>query len=67
MDGIETAQHLKAEHPNVVVVLISLEEADDLPASAPVCGAAALVRKQDFGPALLRKLWAAYGRDDCGS
>jgi two-component system, NarL family, invasion response regulator UvrY len=63
MDGIETAQLLKAAHPKVVVVLISLEEADDLPSSAGGCGAAALVRKQDFGPALLRRMWAAYGRD----
>jgi two-component system, NarL family, invasion response regulator UvrY len=64
MDGIETAQLLKAAHPSVVVVLISLEEADDLPSSARGCGAAALVRKQDFGPALLRRMWAAYGRTD---
>lgn len=60
MDGIETARRLRAVEPAIVVVLISLESAD-LPSSASACGAAALVRKQDFGPQLLRELWAAYG------
>lgn len=63
MDGIETARRLRAAHPEVVIVLISLEEAVELPSSAGGCGAAALVRKQDFGPALLRALWLAHGPD----
>jgi len=67
MDGIETAQRLSAAHPEVVVVLISLEDAAELPSSAVGCGAAALVRKQDFGPALLRDLWAAHGSDASGA
>jgi two-component system, NarL family, invasion response regulator UvrY len=61
MDGIETARRLRAAHPEVVVVLISLEESAELPSSGGDCGAAALVQKQDFGPALLRDLWVAHG------
>lgn len=61
MDGAETARRLRAAAPELVVVLITLEDPSDLPVSAGRCGAAALVRKQDFRPALLRRLWDAYG------
>lgn len=61
MGGIEAARRISAEHPETVVVLISLEEPVDLPSAADACGAAALVRKQDFGAALLRDLWEAHG------
>src|SRR3954469_11765244 len=60
MDGIETAAQLHARHPESVVVLITVEDAPDLPAGLASCGAAELVRKQDFGPALLRRLWRAH-------
>jgi DNA-binding NarL/FixJ family response regulator len=60
MDGIETAQRLRAVDPGVVVVLISLEDPEFLPPTGG-CGAVALVRKQDLRPALLRELWEAYG------
>jgi two-component system invasion response regulator UvrY len=63
MDGIETAERLRAAHPDTVVVLVSLADSTDLPSSVGACGAAALVRKQDFCPALLRSLWSAHGRD----
>jgi two-component system, NarL family, invasion response regulator UvrY len=61
MDGIETAAALTAAHPNVVVILISVEEPPNLPGGVGTCGAAALVRKRDFGPSLLRRLWTSYG------
>ena len=61
MDGIETARRLIAAAPGLVVVLISLEEPADLPSAAGACGAAALVRKHEFRPALLRRLWAEHG------
>jgi len=60
MDGIETAARLSAEHPDSVVVLISIDEPPNVPLRISSCGAATLVRKQDFGPALLRRVWAAY-------
>ena len=61
MDGIETTRRIKAERPETVVVLISIEDIAGVPAAASSCGAAALVRKQDFGPRLLRRLWASHG------
>src|SRR6476661_8873830 len=61
MDGIETATRLRAEHPEVVVVLITVDDPPHIPAGLSGCGAAELVRKQDFGPALLRRVWRAHG------
>jgi DNA-binding NarL/FixJ family response regulator len=60
MDGIEAAGLIKKAHPEVVVVLISLEQPENVPAAASSSGAAALVCKQDFGPRLLRRLWLAH-------
>ena len=61
MDGIETARRLSAARPDTVILLVSAEEAVDLPVAVRSCGAAALVRKQDLRPALLRRLWADHG------
>src|SRR3954468_15097816 len=61
MDGIETAGQLHARHPESVVVLITVEEPPNIPSGLSTCGAAELVRKQDFGPALLRRVWSAHG------
>ena len=61
MGGIETAQRIRDAHPEALIVLISIEDPDDLPSTAQDSGATALVRKQDFGPAMLRDLWATYG------
>ncbi|HWH93368.1 MAG TPA: response regulator transcription factor [Baekduia sp.] len=61
MDGIEAARRIKAGHPRTVVVLISIEDIAGVPSTAHTCGAAALIRKQDFGPSVLRALWAAHG------
>ena len=60
MDGIETASLLHEQHPDSVVVLITVEEAPNLPGGLASCGAAELVRKQDFGPALLRRIWDSH-------
>ena len=60
MDGVETAARMRAGESPPIVVLISVEEPRDVPA-ARECGAAAFVRKQDFGPALLRRIWRAFG------
>jgi DNA-binding NarL/FixJ family response regulator len=62
MDGVETARRLAAARPEAVVVLISTEDAIDLPLAASESDAAALVRKQDFCPRLLASLWAAHRR-----
>jgi DNA-binding NarL/FixJ family response regulator len=62
VDGIETAMRIREQHPNVVVVLISIEDTSRIPSTFPDAGAAALVRKQDFCPAMLRELWESHGR-----
>jgi DNA-binding NarL/FixJ family response regulator len=58
----EAARRITDAKPGVVVVLISIEEPAMVPSSAAECGAAALARKQDFGPAMLRDLWERHGR-----
>jgi DNA-binding NarL/FixJ family response regulator len=64
MDGIETASQLTSAHPDSLVVLISIDEPPDVPTRISSCGARALVRKQDFGPALLHDIWGAYRPHD---
>jgi DNA-binding NarL/FixJ family response regulator len=61
MNGIEAARRIKTRRPETVVVLISIEDAGDVPSAARSCGAATVVRKQDLGPSLLRGLWALHG------
>jgi DNA-binding NarL/FixJ family response regulator len=61
MDGIETTRRIKQARPDVVVVLISIEDAANCPTTSVGSGAVALVRKQDFGPSMLRSLWATHG------
>jgi DNA-binding NarL/FixJ family response regulator len=64
MSGIETARRIRTERPRSVVVLVSLDEPVELRSALATSGAAAFVLKQDFGPALLRRLWSAYGQCD---
>ena len=60
-DGIEVARRLAASHPDVMVVLISIEELVDMPSAAELGHGVPLVRKQDLGPRLLRRLWTEHG------
>jgi DNA-binding NarL/FixJ family response regulator len=60
MDGIGTTRRLKESYPDVVVVLVTIEDPLNLPSEVGFCGAADLVRKQDFRPSLLRNLWRAH-------
>lgn len=61
MDGIETARRMVARDPDVVVVLVSADEPEDLPPGVSSCGAAAYVRKRELGPRRLMRLWSAVG------
>lgn len=61
MDGLQCAERMKALRPELVVVLISIEDSSNVPAAAGKGSAAELVRKQDFGPSLLRALWERHG------
>jgi CheY-like chemotaxis protein len=61
LDGIEVARRLHQSSPETVIVLISIEEPADLPSVGKLTGGVPLVRKQDFGPRLLRRIWKEYG------
>ena len=54
INGIEATRQILAACPGVRVVLLSTYAADDLPADATDCGAAAYIRKEDLTPARLR-------------
>jgi DNA-binding NarL/FixJ family response regulator len=58
MDGIETARRLHAEDPDMVVVLISLDEIPEM-LSGDV---AACVRKQELSTRRLQELWERHGQ-----
>jgi len=60
-DGIETARRLSTDHPEAVVVLVSIYDRTELPEGIVGCGAKAFIRKQDFGSRALRQLWNAHG------
>lgn len=57
MGGIEATRQIVAAHPEVTVVLLSTYDAEDLPADARTCGAAAYVHKEQFGPDVLESVW----------
>ena len=60
LDGIEVARRLHASHPDTVLVLISIEDSMDLPSAARMAASVPLVRKQDFGPRLLKRIWREH-------
>ena len=59
--GIEAARRITSAYPETIVVLISIEDSEEFAEDAHASGAAALMRKQDFGPAMLRSIWEAHG------
>jgi two-component system, NarL family, invasion response regulator UvrY len=59
MGGIEAAWRIRAAHPDLVVLLMSTYEVEDLPAGAADCGATAYLHKENLSPALLTRLWRA--------
>jgi two-component system, NarL family, invasion response regulator UvrY len=67
MDGIQTAERISERHPDVVIVLLSIEDSPTLTPAATASGAATLVRKREFGPAMLRRLWSLHGGFDAAS
>jgi two-component system invasion response regulator UvrY len=60
MNGIETTRRIKARRPETVVVLVSIDDPAGVPSTALSSGAAAVVRKQELCPSLLRGLWALH-------
>jgi two-component system, NarL family, invasion response regulator UvrY len=61
ISGIEATRRITEAHPETVVLLLSTYQADELPADAASCGAAAYVNKEEFGPAVLRDVWERSG------
>jgi DNA-binding NarL/FixJ family response regulator len=62
MDGIEAAHRICEQHSDVVVVLISVEESPAMTPAIEASGAATLVRKQEFSPAMLRRVWRTHSK-----
>jgi DNA-binding NarL/FixJ family response regulator len=60
INGIEATRRITDAQPSSVVILLSTYAADDLPADAKDCGAAAYVHKEDFGPTIVREVWAEH-------
>ena len=58
--GVEVARRLRATHPGTCLVLISVEDASDLPSAMQV-PSVPLVRKQEFGPRMLTAIWRDHG------
>jgi DNA-binding NarL/FixJ family response regulator len=61
MGGIEAARQIRTAHPDVVIVLMSTYDVDDLPSAASDCGAAAYLHKERLGPEVLSRIWQAAG------
>ena len=59
MGGIEATRQIRAAHPDLMVVLMSTYDVEDLTAGAADCGAAAYLHKENLSPALLTRLWRA--------
>lgn len=57
--GIEATRLLADRHPEVVVVLVSVEQPDTQLRRS--CRAAAFVRKQDLSTSVLREVWRDHG------
>jgi two-component system, NarL family, invasion response regulator UvrY len=60
MDGIETAGRISERHPDVAIVLMSIEPGPALAPAVTASGAAALIHKRELGPAMLRRLWSMH-------
>jgi two-component system invasion response regulator UvrY len=57
MGGAQATREIVNRYPGVVVMLMSIDEAEALPDTVQACGAAAFVRKQDLRSRTLRDLW----------
>ena len=57
MGGIEATRQLHAAQPDVIVVLMSTYDLEDLPAAASDCGAVAYLHKEHLSPELLSRIW----------
>lgn len=59
MGGIEATRRIRAARPDLMVLLMSTYDLEDLPAEVEDCGAWAYLHKEKLSPDLLTKLWRA--------
>ena len=59
MGGIEATRRIRAAHPDLMVLLMSTYDVEDIPAEAADCGAAAYLHKENLSPDLLTRFWRA--------
>jgi DNA-binding NarL/FixJ family response regulator len=57
MGGIEATRRIRAAHPELIVLLTSTYDVEDLPPAVANCGAAAYLHKEDLSPELLTRIW----------
>jgi two-component system, NarL family, invasion response regulator UvrY len=57
MGGIEATRQIHAAQPDLIVVLMSTYDLEDLPAAASGCGATAYLHKEHLSPDLLSRIW----------
>lgn len=57
MGGIEATRRIRAAHPDLIVLLTSTYDVEDLPPEVADCGAAAYLHKEDLSPELLSRIW----------
>jgi two-component system, NarL family, invasion response regulator UvrY len=67
MNGIEATRRIVAAHPDIVVILCSTYDVDDLPPAAAASGASAYVNKEQLGADTLRRLWQDRGSGSFGT
>jgi len=64
MGGVAATRVILTQHPELVVVLVSVDEPGLHPGARTLGTAVALARKQDLRPDSLRQLWEAHGNSD---
>ncbi|HEV2036037.1 MAG TPA: response regulator transcription factor [Candidatus Dormibacteraeota bacterium] len=58
IDGLEASRRIRAEHPNVAVLLLSTYDPEDFAARIARSGAIAFISKAAFDPEGLADAWA---------
>ena len=59
--GIEAARRIHTARTDLMVVLMSTYDVEDLPAAAANCGAVSYLHKERLSPDLLRRIWRTGG------